>query len=113
MPFLHIRDFTIKSLKNKTFRKSLYHSDNMELLFMNIPAGEEIGMEVHKDEDQYIRVEEGSGTAVIHKTNSKRSKIKEGDVIIIPKGKWHNIINTSNKPLKLSVIYTPSEEHPH
>ncbi len=113
MPFLHIRDFTNKSLKNNNFRKSIYHSKNMELLLMNIPPGEEIGMEVHKDEDQYVRVEEGMGTAVLHKTNSKKSKIKKGDVIIIPKGKWHNIINTSTKPLQLSVIYSPSEEHSH
>jgi len=113
MPFLHVRDFTDKTLKNKNFRKSVYHSDNMELLLINIPPNEEIGMEVHKHEDQYVRVEEGMGTAVLHKTNSKKSKIKEGDVIVIPKGKWHNIINTSTKPLKLSVIYSPSEEHPH
>lgn len=112
MQFKHIQ-LKEKSKVNKKFRQSLYRSENMELTIMNIPVNGDIGMEVHRDEDQFIRIEKGKAEAHINKKNSKIYNIKAGDAIIIPQGKWHNIINVGTVPLKLSVIYSPSEDEHH
>lgn len=113
MPFKHIQ-LREKSTLNKQFRRSLYKSKNMELTVMNIPVDGDIGMEVHRDEDQFIRIEKGKAIVQINKKNSKNYDVKTGDAVVIPQGKWHNIINTGSVPLKLSVIYAPSEDdHSH
>jgi mannose-6-phosphate isomerase-like protein (cupin superfamily) len=70
-----------------------------------------IGMEIHKDGDQFIRVEKGNGVAIL---NKKMYKLKDGSSIIIPAGVEHDIINISkSSPLKLYAIYTPPEHKPN
>jgi mannose-6-phosphate isomerase-like protein (cupin superfamily) len=99
--------------KNNKYRKSLYKSENMEFVLMSIPVNGNIPLEIHKHEDQFIRVEEGEGQIIIGKKNLKKYKLKENDAVIIPEGEWHEIKNTGNKPLKLYVIYAPSEDEHH
>jgi mannose-6-phosphate isomerase-like protein (cupin superfamily) len=75
---------------------------------MSLKPKEDIHMEVHKDHDQFIRVEKGTGIAIIE---GKKYKLKDGIGIIIPAGSRHQIINNGKNKLKLYTIYSPPE-HP-
>jgi mannose-6-phosphate isomerase-like protein (cupin superfamily) len=96
------------TLKNTYYRKVLYTTKNMQLVVMSIPPGEEIGMEVHRNTSQFIRVEKGKAKAVV---GNHKYYLKDGDIIIVPPGKKHNVINYGKKDLQLYSIYTPPE-HP-
>lgn len=89
--------------KNEEFRRVLYTAKNCQLVLMALQPQEEIGAEVHQL-DQFFRVEEGTGEAVLDKV---RTAIQPGFAILIPAGTNHNIINTGNAPMKLSSIYAP------
>ena len=99
----------ILTKENNDFRKSLYRSENMEFVLMSIPVNGKIPLEIHKYEDQFIRVEQGNAT-IIAGENKQETKIKADDGIIIPEGVLHEIINTGNNELKLYIIYSPSEK---
>lgn len=112
-PFVIDIDDAVK--QNNTFRTVLWTGDNFQVTLMSIPVGEEIGLEVHETGDQFIRVEEGQGIVVMGDSEDKldfRRRIYDDYAIVIPEGKWHNIINTGNSPLKIYVIYAPAE-HPY
>ena len=100
---------------NNNFRTALWTGTNLQLTLMSIPIGCEIGLEMHPDTDQFIRIEEGNAQILIgdSKDSLQLNQIaNDGFAIIIPAGKWHNIINTGDKPLKVYSIYSPAE-HPH
>ena len=90
--------------ENTDFRRVLYTGKNLQLVLMSIPPGGEIGEEVHKDRDQFFRVEEGAGEVLI---DGKRSMVKSGDAIIVPAGARHNIVNNGDEPLRLYTLYAP------
>ena len=93
------------TVENKNFRKVLYTSGHFQLVLMSLLPGEEIGSEVHGENDQFFRFEAGRGKCVI---NGNEYEVKDGDVIIIPAGAKHNVINTdSAEELKLYTIYAP------
>ena len=94
-----------ETLKNKNFRKVLYTSRHSQLVLMSLKPNEEIGMEVHPDNDQFFRFEKGQGKCVI---DGNECKISDGVAIVVPAGARHNVINTSSKEeLKLYTIYSP------
>ena len=97
----NIEDLTVK---NDEFRRVIYTAKNCQLVVMALKPKEEIGAEVHKKVDQFFRVEEGSGEAVL---DSVRTAIRAGFAIVVPAGMNHNIINTGSVPLKLYTIYSP------
>ncbi|HSM95448.1 MAG TPA: cupin domain-containing protein [Rhizomicrobium sp.] len=92
--------------ENSDFRRVLYTGKNLQLVLMAIAPGGEIGEEVHRDRDQFFRVEKGNGEVVI---DGNRSKIKGDDAIIVPAGARHNVVNTGDKPLQLYTLYAPPE----
>lgn len=101
--------------RNNNFRNTLWTGKHLQLTLMSIPVGEDIGLEVHPNVDQFLRIEEGHG--VVRMGSSEDSvqfqrSVEDGDVILVPAGTWHNVINTGNSPLKLYTIYAPPE-HPH
>ena len=98
-----------KSLQNSYFREVLFTTDKSQLVVMALKPGEEIGMEVHLEHDQFIRIESGKGKAVM---NGEEHDISDGSAIVIPAGAQHNIINTSEVIMKLYTIYTPPEHKP-
>lgn len=104
-----------ESIKNLYYRKVLMTTKNMQLVVMSLKPETEIGLEKHAKIDQFIRIEKGIGKAII--TNSKKDVIqtislKDGSSLIIPKGTWHNIINTGEDKLKLYSIYSPPNHPP-
>lgn len=91
------------SLENDNFRKVLYTDKNSQLVLMSLPAGEEIGEEVH-DVDQFLRVEKGTGQAILSDISHD---LADGSVIIVPAGTKHNVINTGGEAMKLYTLYMP------
>ena len=89
---------------NDYFRKVLYTSPHMQLVLMSLLPGEDIGEEIHKDNDQFFRFEQGQGLCII---DGHEYRVADGDAIIIPSGARHNVINTGNEALKMYTIYAP------
>lgn len=95
---------------NQNFRLALWTGNHLQLTLMNIEAGEDIGLEVHPDNDQLFHIEEGRGLVMMGDRSDLmdfQSNVAEDDVFIVPAGKWHNIINVGNSPLKLFSVYAP------
>lgn len=94
-----------QTLENSNFRKVLWTSEFQQLVVMSIPVGGEIGQEVHKENDQFIRIEQGQAEATI---DGRKIQLSDDDVIIIPKGAEHNVVNkATDADLKLYTIYSP------
>ncbi len=94
-----------ETLSNSDFRRVLYTGKHAQLVLMSLPAGSEIGMEVHEENDQFFRFESGTGLVVIDGNNYQ---VSDGSAIIVPAGAEHNVVNTSQtEDLKLYTIYSP------
>ncbi|KND50179.1 MAG: hypothetical protein AB198_01840 [Parcubacteria bacterium C7867-003] len=92
--------------ENTNFRKVLYTGEQSQLVLMSLLPGEDIGSEIHQDNDQFFRFEAGNGKVVI---NDTEYEVADGDAVVVPKGATHNVINTSaDTALKLYTIYSPA-----
>ncbi len=102
------------SKENDNFRTALWTGKHLQVTLMSIPVGEEIGLEIHPNLDQFIRIEAGEGLVKMGDKKDKlyfQEKVSDDFAIVIPAGKWHNLINTGNIPIKLYSIYAPPQ-HP-
>ena len=108
-------DIERATLDNEAFRDTLWTGKNLQLTVMTIPAGGEIGAEIHDDHDQFLRLEEGELRA---KIGPSEDELDVDEVIsadwaaFVPAGKWHNFVNESDAPAKLYSIYAPPEHEP-
>src|SRR5512132_2789346 len=98
-----VQDIEELALENSEFRRVLYTAKHCQLVVMALKPKEEIGAEVHKL-DQFFRVEEGAGEAIL---DGVRTAIEAGFAVLVPAGTKHNIINTGDAPLKLYTLYAP------
>ncbi|WP_301292575.1 cupin domain-containing protein [Paenibacillus tyrfis] len=101
--------------QNNTYRTAIWTGKHFQVTVMSINVRDDIGLEVHPHTDQFIRIEEGQGLVQMGDTKDRlnfQEKAYDGYAIMIPAGKWHNVINTGNKPLKIYVIYAPPH-HPY
>ncbi|NVN97534.1 cupin domain-containing protein [Candidatus Nomurabacteria bacterium] len=90
--------------ENSNFRKVLYTGAHCQLVLMSLNPNEEIGMEVHEENDQFFRFEAGEGKVIINETEYE---VKDGDAVIVPSGSKHNVV-AGDKGLKLYTIYSPA-----
>jgi mannose-6-phosphate isomerase-like protein (cupin superfamily) len=90
---------------NTDFRRVLYSGAHLQLVLMSVPPGEELGGEIHADNDQFFRIEKGKGMIVI---DGVTHKVKSGDCAVIPAGAHHNLICTGHEALKVYTLYGPS-----
>lgn len=100
--------------ENTNFRTALWTGSHLQVTLMSIDVGGEIGLEIHPNTDQFIRIEEGQGIVMMgdYKDNLNfQKRVYDDYAFIIPAGKWHNVINTGNTPLKVYSIYAPPQ-HP-
>ena len=94
------------TLENENFRKVLYTGKHSQLVLMSLAPNEEIGMEVHEDNDQFFRFEKGQGKCII---DGHEYEVKDGAAIVVPAGSQHNVINVSaTERLSLYTIYSPA-----
>lgn len=95
-----------ETLNSDNFRKVLYTAKHSQLVLMSLKPKEEIGMEVHEENDQFFRFEKGQGKCII---DGNESELSDGVAVVVPAGAEHNIINTSDsEELKLYTIYSPA-----
>ncbi|MDP1709813.1 MAG: cupin domain-containing protein [Candidatus Komeilibacteria bacterium] len=100
------RDIEQDTLANNDFRHVLYTGAHSQLVLMSLLPGEEIGSEVHPDNDQFFRIEKGAGKCII---DGNEYELKDGSAIVVPAGAEHNVINVSaDEALKLYTIYSPA-----
>ena len=93
------------TLKNKNFRKVIYTGKNSQLVLMSLKPNEEIGLETHPENDQFLRFEGGTGRVIV---DESKYTVKDGDAVVIPAGAKHNVVNTSaTEELKIYTIYSP------
>ncbi len=91
------------ALENANFRKVLYTDKNSQLVLMSLLPNEDIGQEVH-DVDQFLRVEQGSGVAIL---DGVSHDLTDGSVVVVPAGVTHNLTNTGAGEMKLYTLYMP------
>src|SRR5699024_2208305 len=112
-PFvINIEDAT---KKNDYFRRALWTGKYFQLTLMSINVCDDIGLEMHSDVDQFLRIEQGQGLVMMGDSEYNlefQRRVYDDYVIFVPAGTWHNLINTGNVPIKLYSIYAPPE-HPH
>ena len=99
---------------NQNFRQTLWTGTHLQLTLMSIPVHCDIGVEMHSDVDQFIRIESGYAKVYFGKEKNALHEvgtINENYAILIPAGTWHNIVNIGNRPLKLYSLYAPPQ-HP-
>ncbi|KRG11845.1 cupin [Lederbergia galactosidilytica] len=100
--------------QNDTFRTALWTGTHLQLTLMSLNSGEDIGLEIHPNVDQFLRIEQGQGIVQMGKSKNNlnfRRRVYDDSAIFIPAGTWHNLTNTGNIPLKLYSIYAPPN-HP-
>lgn len=100
--------------QNKNYRATLWTGKHLQVALMNIKVGDSIGLEMHPDTDQFIRIEQGIGLVQMGDSKDNLSfekRVGEDFAVLVPAGKWHNITNIGNVPIKLYTIYAPTE-HP-
>lgn len=108
-------DIEKAATRNNNFRTTLWTGNHLQLSLMCIPVGGEIGLEIHPQVDQFLRIETGCGLVKMGSSQDKLNYQKDvcgGYAIFVPSGTWHNVINTGNRPIKLYSIYAPPQ-HPH
>jgi mannose-6-phosphate isomerase-like protein (cupin superfamily) len=113
-PAPFVADIEKLTVNNRTFRTALWTGHHMQLTLMSIPPREEIGLEIHRQEDQFFRIEEGQCLVMMGNSPSNltfRQPASDNFAIFVPAGTWHNIINIGAGPLKLYSIYAPPH-HP-
>lgn len=101
--------------RNQNFRTALWTGCHLQLTLMCIPVGGEVGLEMHPDTDQFLRLEMGQGMVRMGSCKEEliyQKHVGADDAIFVPAGTWHNIINTGRWPLRLYSIYAPPK-HPH
>ncbi|TFD26339.1 cupin domain-containing protein [Cryobacterium cryoconiti] len=101
-----VDDIEDAAIRNSNFRQVLYTSERLQLVVMALEPGEDIGEEVHRDRDQFFRVEKGKGEIWI---DGSRTKIRKNSAMIVPAGARHNVVNSGGKVLRLATIYAPPE----
>ena len=104
-----------QTLANTNYRTTLWSGKYMQMTVMAIAPGEDIGLEVHHDHDQFLRVEQGRGRVQMGPAEDRLDFDEEvGDdwVILVPAGSWHNVTNIGDEPLKVYSLYGPPE-HAH
>lgn len=108
---VNIEELTVN---NNTFRTAAWTGSHMQMTLMAIQPGDDIGLEVHDDHDQFLRIEAGTARVEMgpSETDLQTWNAEDDFAIFVPAGTWHNIVNTGEEPLKLYSIYAPAE-HAH
>lgn len=110
-----VLDIEAYTVGNDNFRTALWTGTNLQVTLMTIPVGGEIGLELHPDIDQFLRIEKGEGRVLMGDTQDSLDfvqEVKADYAVFVPAGKWHNLVNTGSEPIQLYSIYAPVE-HPH
>ena len=104
-----------ETLANDTFRTTLWTGKHLQLTVMSIRPGDDIGLEVHPDTDQFVRVEQGRGRCQMGPSRDDLSfdrEVSDGWAILVPAGTWHNVTNIGDEPMQVYTVYAPQHHKP-
>lgn len=110
-----VGDIEQETIENATFRTVLYTGEHAQLTVMRLGPGEDIGLEVHPDNDQFLRIEEGQARVELGRSEDRMDETHEVEsdwAVIVPAGVWHNVVNTGAGDVKLYSLYSPPEHAP-
>ncbi len=113
-PNCYVTNIEKMAIQNQNFRTAIWTGCYLQMTLMCIPPCEDIGLEIHSELDQFIRVEQGESIVKMGTCKNEldfQRILCKGDGVFIPAGTWHNIINLGRNSLKVSVIYAPPN-HP-
>lgn len=108
-------DIEHETVENENFRTTLWTGEHLQLTVMSIPAGGDIGLEVHDENDQFIRVEQGRGRCEMGPTEGNLNFVRDvadDEIILVPAGMWHNVTNIGDDDLKVYALYGPPDHEP-
>ncbi|NLO08314.1 MAG: cupin domain-containing protein [Clostridiales bacterium] len=114
-PNPYVTNIHEEALCNNTYRTALWTGEHLQLTLMSIDVCDDIGLEMHPNVDQFLRLEQGQGLVMMGEDKNNlcyQQRVGEDYVIFVPAGTWHNLVNTGNIPIKLYSIYAPPN-HPH
>lgn len=114
-PHPYVVDIEKATLANDDYRSTLWTGKNIQMTLMSIPVGGDIGLEVHPDNDQFLRLEQGRARVQMGPSKDDLTfdeEVSDDWVILVPAGSWHNVTNIGDRPLKIYAIYGPAH-HPH
>lgn len=104
------------TLQNENFRTTLWTGEEMQLTVMTIPVGGDIGLEIHNENDQFLRLEQGHGRVQMGPSKDEvtfEEEVKDDWIVMVPKGSWHNIVNIGDEPMKIYSLYAPPHHTPN
>ncbi len=111
----YVLDIDEATVDNTDFRVTKWTGEHLQLTVMSIPAGGDIGLEVHADHDQFLRVEQGRGRVQMGPGKDDLSfdtEVEDDWAILVPAGSWHNITNIGDEPLRVYALYGPPDHQP-
>lgn len=114
-PKPYVVNISQAACQNTNYRRALWTGSRLQVTLMCIPPKGEIGLEVHHDTDQFLRIEKGTGTVLMGPSKNNlnyRNQVCDGFAVFVPAGTWHNMVNTGNCPMKIYTVYAPPH-HPH
>ena len=103
-------DLENETLDNPNYRAVVWSGKYLQLTLMSIPVGEDIGLEVHPETDQFLRLDAGRGRVQMGPTNDGLTfdqEVADGWAILVPAGTWHNVTNIGDEPMRLYTVYAP------
>lgn len=110
----YVVDIPRHASRNTNFRTAIWTGSDLQMTLMHLPSCGEIGVEMHEDTDQLLRIEQGCGMVKIGACREQldmQYRVCRGDAIFVPAGTWHNVINIGRIPLKISSVYAPPNHH--
>lgn len=113
-PKPYVVDIEKLTKANENFRTAAWTGTYFQLTLMAIPVGGDVGLEVHPETDQFLRLEQGKAKVMMGASKDQLDQEWDAEddfAIFVPAGTWHNIVNVGNEPLKLYSIYAPAH-HP-
>ncbi|HEY9493616.1 MAG TPA: cupin domain-containing protein [Intrasporangium sp.] len=108
-------DIETATRENDNYRTVAWTGTYLQVTLMSIPVGESIGLEVHPDTDQFLRLDAGRGRCVMGPAKDQldfEQEVSDGWSIQVPAGSWHDVVNTGDEPLRLYAIYAPVHHAP-
>ncbi len=111
----YVVDIEATTLENETYRTTLWTGNHLQLTVMSIKPGDDIGLEVHAENDQFLRVEAGRGRCQMGPTAEDLpfdEPVQDGSAILVPAGTWHNVSNVGDEDLKVYALYGPADHLP-
>ena len=103
-------DLETATVENGSYRTVAWSGRYLQVTLMSIPAGESIGLEMHPETDQFLRLDAGSGRVEMGDAEDRltfRQDVTDGWCILVPAGTWHNVTNTGDEPMRLYAVYAP------